>query len=62
MLYDIRWFDTTKTGKLIIRKYQGKIPEYNGDSYMVLYNGRIKFIPKANCIANVWKDGRWQPA
>ena len=60
MLYNIRWFDTTKSGKLVTRKYQGKIPKYDGDCYMVLYRKKIKCIPKAECIAHVWKDDRRQ--
>jgi hypothetical protein len=62
MLYDIRWFDTTKSGKLVVRKYQGKIPwaDVECEYWMVKYRGKIKLVRKADCLANVWKDGRWQ--
>lgn len=58
-LYDIRWFDTTKNGKLITRKYQGKIQQTE-DAYFVLYRHKIKCLPKSGCIAHVLVDGSWQ--
>ena len=61
MLYDIRWFDTTKTGKLIVRKFQGHAQEFVKEGYYCFpYNGKVQFISKAECIACVWVGDRWQ--
>lgn len=58
-LYDIRWFDSTKAGNLIVRKYQGKIQQTD-DCYLILYRHKIKCINKADCFAHVWENNQWQ--
>lgn len=60
-LYNIRWFDTTKTGKLIVRKYQGKLQQTE-DAYWIRYNGKLRWIKKSECIAHVWENNQWQSA
>lgn len=60
-LYSIRWFDTTKAGNLIVRKYEGKIQQTD-DCYIVLYRKKIKFIRKADCFVYVWENNQWQSA
>lgn len=58
-LYDIRWFDTTKAGKLIVRKYQGKLQQTE-DAYLIRYNGKLRWINKSECFAYVWENNQWQ--
>ena len=58
MLYDIRWFDSTKTGKVIVRKYQG-VAIQNEGSISFTYKGKVVTLDKAECFANVWANGMW---
>ena len=60
MLYNINWFDTNKAGKVIVRKYSGKVI-HDGNSFTFTYNGKEKTVSKEDCIA--WKldiNGIWQ--
>lgn len=59
MLYNIRWFDSTKAGKVIVRKYEGMV-EQNEDSFTFTYKGSVKNISKADCTAWVMANGNWQ--
>lgn len=60
-VYDIRWFDSTKGGKLIVRKYQGRLQQ-TADAYWIKYNGKTQWVKKDECIAYVWENNRWQTA
>ena len=58
MLYTIRWFDTTKAGKIIVRKYEGAaILSENAITFT--YNGKQKTISKDECFAYEWANGMW---
>lgn len=59
MLYNIRWFDYAKTGKVIVRKYEGAV-EQNEESFTFNYKGSVKTINKADCTAWVMSNGSWQ--
>lgn len=59
MLYNIRWFDSTKAGKVIVRKYEGTV-EQNGDFFTFMYKGSVKNINKSDCTAWMMENGNWQ--
>ena len=59
MLYNIRWFDSTKAGKIIVRKYEG-MAEQNEGTFTFTYKGNVKNINKADCTAWVMNNGSWQ--
>ena len=58
MLYNIRWFDSTKAGKIIVRKYEG-VAIQNDNAFTFTYNGKEKTISKEECTAWVWGNGMW---
>lgn len=59
MLYNIRWFDTTKAGKIIVRKYEGNAIQ-NDNAFTFTYKGAEKTLAKDECFAYVWGNGCWQ--
>lgn len=61
MKYNIRWFDSTKTGKIVVRKYEGNAVQ-DANSFTFTYNGKEKTISKNDCFAYVLINGIWQAA
>lgn len=58
MLYNIRWFDSTKSGKIIVRKYEGTAIT-NGGTFTFTYNGKQMTLSKGECFAYEWANGQW---
>ncbi len=58
MLYNIRWFDSTKAGKIIVRKYEGAAIQ-NDNTFTFTYKGKQMTISKDVCFAYEWANGMW---
>ena len=58
--YDIRWFDTTKSGKLVARKYNGTEVKVENGTISFTYGKKAITLKLDECFANVWSSEQYR--